>query len=191
MAQDTPLREGLRLSWPNVGDRRRAVVARSPSGRSGHAAPSAPGRGFVNLFSSDVAIHYRLTTSGIDLTPYKPQRDGSVGPSVSRLPSLSMPLLWNPHNLEVSDLDLLRYCESFHISEVEFTNDIIIDLIWAAYSPAHSLPGPRNVRPRCRGPRNHSSPNGPLECFSDFCSTFQIIACFCLAACTRKPIVRL
>ncbi|KAI0967474.1 hypothetical protein F4678DRAFT_483065 [Xylaria arbuscula] len=84
----------LQLSWPKVHDHRRAIVTKSSPDWGKDCAPTTLEPRFVHLSSCDVEIHYRLATFA------KPSNS---------LPSLSVPLPWNPHDLEIREKDLLQY----------------------------------------------------------------------------------
>ncbi|KAI8631726.1 fungal-specific transcription factor domain-containing protein [Xylariaceae sp. FL1651] len=84
---------GLRLSWPNVNDSRRAVVGKSPSYRGTGHMHTSEGR-FIHMSLWDIEMHNHLMNS---------EAKGHT------LPILSIPLNWNPHKLEVKHQDLLQY----------------------------------------------------------------------------------
>ncbi|RYP19018.1 hypothetical protein DL765_003601 [Monosporascus sp. GIB2] len=88
----------LRLSWPNANDGRRAVVGKSPSPRGAGHAYTSEAR-FVHMSLWDVEMHHRLAASGPNGNPIQGRTP----------PTLSLPLNWNPQQLEVKDKDLLQY----------------------------------------------------------------------------------
>ncbi|KAI1771736.1 fungal-specific transcription factor domain-containing protein [Hypoxylon cercidicola] len=87
---------GLRLSWPNANDSRRAVVSKSqppPSKyRDGNGRISDPR--IVLVSQGDLETHYQLASSA---------RNG---------PTLHVPLAWNPLQSEFGDQDLFQYFQS-------------------------------------------------------------------------------
>ncbi|KAI2618208.1 fungal-specific transcription factor domain-containing protein [Hypoxylon sp. NC1633] len=73
---------GLRLSWPNASDARRAVVGKQPTHASKprHFSDAR----LVHMSTADIEMHYYLTSS---------------------VPKV----LWNPFTLDVGDKDLFQY----------------------------------------------------------------------------------
>ncbi|KAI1758517.1 fungal-specific transcription factor domain-containing protein [Hypoxylon sp. FL1150] len=83
---------GLRLSWPNASNRRRAVVARPFFSRNKRS--DWPKTHLITVSSWDIEMHYYMTSS----VPHKYAR-----------PILQMPVLWNPLTLKDADKDLFQY----------------------------------------------------------------------------------
>ncbi|KAI1474606.1 fungal-specific transcription factor domain-containing protein [Daldinia eschscholtzii] len=91
---------GLRLSWPNAGDGRRAVVAKLPSRTSQYASshdnngPYSSDARIAHVSYADVEMHYNIANPVAN---------------ESAQPILHIPLTWNPIKLEVGDTSLFHY----------------------------------------------------------------------------------
>ncbi|KAI1470390.1 fungal-specific transcription factor domain-containing protein [Daldinia caldariorum] len=91
---------GLRLSWPNVGDSRRAVVGKLPSHASQYGAshnnngPYSSDARITHVSYADIEMHYSITNQVA---------------KESTQPVLHIPLVWNPIKLEVGDTSLFDY----------------------------------------------------------------------------------
>ncbi|KAI1370111.1 fungal-specific transcription factor domain-containing protein [Hypoxylon crocopeplum] len=83
---------GLRLSWPNAGDSRRAIVGKIPfhAKKPRHFSDAH----LVHVSFLDIEMHYYLTSS----VPNKFTR-----------PILQIPMLWNPSVLDIKDKYLFQY----------------------------------------------------------------------------------
>lgn len=86
---------GLRLSWPQEGNSKRARVGKLPS-RGKYAQDARVHHShIVQVSHRDIEMHYHLNNAG----------------APSARPFLEVPMPWNPTSLEVDHQDLLQYCQ--------------------------------------------------------------------------------
>ncbi|KAK4151562.1 fungal-specific transcription factor domain-containing protein [Chaetomidium leptoderma] len=94
----SPSRQGLslRLSWPYAGDRRRAIVGKSPlhvpklASRNPHAGDTH----IVQVSQRDMEMHYYLS---------------HLAPNERIRPAWDIRAEWNPANTQAGDQDLIQY----------------------------------------------------------------------------------
>lgn len=91
----------IQLSWPRLGDKRRAMVGQSPTPRSRsstgtrkQAHKNSQTTRIVHVSQKDLELHYYL--------------NASVGKGHSQ-PTLEPPLAWNPSVIKAQDEDLLQH----------------------------------------------------------------------------------
>lgn len=107
---DNPKRPGpsLRLSWPNAGDRRRAIVGKSmgPVRGEGSGKMHISKARIVHVSKQDMEMHYYLLARSAASGKEESEEDLE-----SSRPVLQIPTAWCAANIQAGQQDLMQHCE--------------------------------------------------------------------------------